>query len=248
MASLRPDTGVSRGPQRYGAAVKDSDRDALRDQLRRFEALVEPGNEEHQQVSAARDPGCWTSRCAGVKHGCKGGQERSKRHTTRRQHPDGLVTRVCTHRLQILRQMKEHTQELEFQRGVWCVLQGRGVHGSRCRQVTPLSPHRTQRGMPGVTRDWNPAPKHGSPPPEQAVLELKAWRDATRKTALLLAGQPLPPELKGEPPRRIMDVPASDTRPSEAPRAARCGIRTAGCTRASFLAQLDSESAIDWDV
>jgi hypothetical protein len=102
--------------------------------------------------------------------------------------------------------------------------------------------------MPGVTRDWNQAPKHGGPPPEQAVLELKAWRDATRKTALLLAGQPLPPELKGEPPRRIMDVPVGDTHPGEAPRAARCGIRTAGRTRAAFLASLDAESAIDWDV
>jgi hypothetical protein len=53
MASLHPDTGVSRGPQRYGAAEKDCDRDALRDELRRFEALAEPGNEEHQQVRTA---------------------------------------------------------------------------------------------------------------------------------------------------------------------------------------------------
>lgn len=105
--------------------------------------------------------------------------------------------------------------------------------------------------MPGVTRDWNQPPKHGGPPPEQAVLELKAWRDATRKAALLLAGQPLPPELKGEPPRRIMDAPAGDTQTggySGGAAHGRCGIRTAGHTRASFLAQLDAESAIDWEV
>ena len=64
MASLRPDTGVSRGPQRYGAAEKDSDRDALRDELRRFEALAEPGNEEHQQVSGPCEPCGLSAVCA----------------------------------------------------------------------------------------------------------------------------------------------------------------------------------------
>jgi len=48
--TLRADTGVPRGPERYGSVIQDDDRDALRDQLQRFEAKIDPADEEQVAV------------------------------------------------------------------------------------------------------------------------------------------------------------------------------------------------------
>ena len=48
--SLRPETGVARGPERFGSTVVDPARDQLRDELRRFEALADPKDEAQMQA------------------------------------------------------------------------------------------------------------------------------------------------------------------------------------------------------
>jgi hypothetical protein len=55
--SLRPETGVGRGPERFGSSVVDPERDQLRDELRRFEALADP-NDEAQMKARAQRRGC----------------------------------------------------------------------------------------------------------------------------------------------------------------------------------------------
>ena len=56
--SLHPDfrapTGKPRGPAVYGAKVVDPERDALRDQLRKFEALADKNDPEQQAVRPPR--------------------------------------------------------------------------------------------------------------------------------------------------------------------------------------------------
>jgi len=106
--------------------------------------------------------------------------------------------------------------------------------------------------MPGVSRDWNAAPKHGGPASAEAVKELQDWRAAERKAALLKAGLPLPPELRGALPEgarlSLLDKPAPADATHVKPRVRRCHLRTKGLTCGQFLAQLDAECAIDWDV
>ena len=111
-----------------------------------------------------------------------------------------------------------------------------------------------------MTRDWNPAPKHDAPAPKEALLELRAWKDAKKKKALLDAGLPLPPELRSpEAQKRIAaaeerkrltaageivaEAPAAGTLLIETPKQ-RCTIR--GRTQAEFLKNLEEECAIEW--
>jgi hypothetical protein len=47
---LRAPTGVPRGAEAYGGAVHDPERDALRDALRRFEALAAKDDPAQQAV------------------------------------------------------------------------------------------------------------------------------------------------------------------------------------------------------
>ena len=55
--ALRPETGVPRGPERFGTRASDPERDQLRDELRRFEALADAGNPEHVQARRERRGG-----------------------------------------------------------------------------------------------------------------------------------------------------------------------------------------------
>ena len=51
---LRAPTGRPRGPAAFGAKAVDPERDALRDQLRRFEALADANDPEQQAVRQRR--------------------------------------------------------------------------------------------------------------------------------------------------------------------------------------------------
>ena len=50
---FRAPTGKPRGPGAYGAKALDPERDALRDQLRRFEAQADASDPEQQAVRVA---------------------------------------------------------------------------------------------------------------------------------------------------------------------------------------------------
>jgi hypothetical protein len=54
---FRAPTGKPRGPAAYGAKALDPERDALRDQLRRFEAQADANDPEQQAVRASRPLG-----------------------------------------------------------------------------------------------------------------------------------------------------------------------------------------------
>jgi hypothetical protein len=91
--ALRPDTGVPRGPERYGSVIQDDDRDALRDQLQRFEAKIDPADEE--QV-AVRETPIAPVLCACPAYGAKGAvhMERERDRSRAGQSGGGVASEV----------------------------------------------------------------------------------------------------------------------------------------------------------
>jgi hypothetical protein len=64
---LRAPTGVPRGPEQHRERVHDPERDALRIQLQRFEALAAADDPEQQAVrSGARDGALRARWCGGA--------------------------------------------------------------------------------------------------------------------------------------------------------------------------------------
>ncbi len=112
----------------------------------------------------------------------------------------------------------------------------------------------------------------GAPTPKESLLEFQAWKASVRKQELLLAGAPLPPDLLLPPgsaaPLALEAPPASSSassaddaaaapsgeprKPAPLPAAGapvakqRCPLRTAGVSRAQFLASLDAATTIPW--
>lgn len=175
---LRPETGVTRGAQRFGASVVDPKRDELRDELKRFEALADPEDAEQQKARLRnRRRLCAMSRPGHRPHAALG--RRCERCAS---------TRASS----------------SFVEASGARARAAGGVAAR-RRLSARSHARAARGAPGVTRDWNAPPPAGGPPPAAALQELKDWKAAREKQRLLEAGLPLPPELRSplrlEPPR-----------------------------------------------
>jgi hypothetical protein len=116
----------------------------------------------------------------------------------------------------------------------------------------------------------------GAPTPKESLLEYQAWKASVRKQELLMAGEPLPPDLLLPPssaPLALEAPPASSSAEAEAASDAsegaaaaaapsgvprkpaplperapkqRCPLRTTGVSRTQFLAALDAATAINW--